>query len=616
MGAVKLDDYVVSAKKNDGVVELDPFEVSGEKPKAFSTSSIDIVRTADDVLPFTVFSGKEIEEAGSASLSEFFRQRFSQLVTGVIHEENLIAGAANPDNPLRRLTPSKIGLVNGGGAESVLGSAEVVFLLNGRRIQNQTYGIDDVRGSAYFNGIPVASIERIEITTSSVSAIYGAGATGGVINIVTKNAYKGGFIRGTYETPSDTYAPTCTLDLSYATPLIRGWMCRVNYSYNRHIPLKLGDRADVTINRHRSNILAREPERLTLEGVPLGSTTNILVFTPDFSIDFVTSVPEGYSGASDAAPLLARKGMFNLALADGAASGQSGYGANSWLGARSENESFGLSFEGPLWKNWVALVEYSRRQAKFVGTPSPYLRSFNAFVSASSPINPFNQDVLVNFYDPRLDRPEFVRKHRNLTEEVVVSIRGTHGQWRSLVDYTSTRTKDSAFGVGFEPYSQAGSFWGNAYAAGTYNPFVDMRSVAPALPGFYTDYASDALGQGGKNRSHQITAKLSGPLWELPAGTTEATAGIEYNHWESMDQYWFNIRSRTTTGEVLFPTTIQAPTVPSESNSKSAYMEANMPLWDSRAKGIGLRRLEVFGSIRIERQELAEGNGLVDLDEF
>jgi outer membrane receptor protein involved in Fe transport len=58
-----------------------------------------------------------------------------------------------------------------------------LVLLNGRRFPNGGLGAD---ASVDLNSIPMAFIERIEVLASGASAVYGADAVGGVVNIVTR----------------------------------------------------------------------------------------------------------------------------------------------------------------------------------------------------------------------------------------------------------------------------------------------------------------------------------------------------------------------------------------------------------------------------------------------
>jgi len=63
-------------------------------------------------------------------------------------------------------------------------SAQVLTLLDGVPVNTPRDGETD------FNKIPLANIERIELMRGPASSIYGAGAVGGVINIITKTGHK------------------------------------------------------------------------------------------------------------------------------------------------------------------------------------------------------------------------------------------------------------------------------------------------------------------------------------------------------------------------------------------------------------------------------------------
>jgi outer membrane receptor protein involved in Fe transport len=58
-----------------------------------------------------------------------------------------------------------------------------VVLLNGRRLPSTGLGAD---ASVDLNTLPLSFIERVEVLASGASAIYGADAVGGVVNIVTR----------------------------------------------------------------------------------------------------------------------------------------------------------------------------------------------------------------------------------------------------------------------------------------------------------------------------------------------------------------------------------------------------------------------------------------------
>ncbi|MGN6828617.1 TonB-dependent receptor domain-containing protein [Paucibacter sp. M5-1] len=68
-----------------------------------------------------------------------------------------------------------------------LGANRSLVLINGRRVPGGT----STDTAVDFNSIPTANIERIEVITGGASAIYGADAMGGVINIITKKNFDG-----------------------------------------------------------------------------------------------------------------------------------------------------------------------------------------------------------------------------------------------------------------------------------------------------------------------------------------------------------------------------------------------------------------------------------------
>jgi outer membrane cobalamin receptor len=69
-----------------------------------------------------------------------------------------------------------------GSVRAVLRGGSVV-LLNGRRFPNAGLGADS---SVDLNMLPLSWIDRVEVLTGGASAVYGADASGGVINIITR----------------------------------------------------------------------------------------------------------------------------------------------------------------------------------------------------------------------------------------------------------------------------------------------------------------------------------------------------------------------------------------------------------------------------------------------
>ena len=63
-----------------------------------------------------------------------------------------------------------------------------VTLLNGRRLPNGGIGAD---ASVDFDSLPLSMIDRVEVLTTGASAVYGADAIGGVVNVITRSHFSG-----------------------------------------------------------------------------------------------------------------------------------------------------------------------------------------------------------------------------------------------------------------------------------------------------------------------------------------------------------------------------------------------------------------------------------------
>ncbi|MRV70831.1 TonB-dependent receptor [Duganella sp. FT92W] len=118
----------------------------------------------------------------------------------VISAEDIARSGANTiTDVLRNLPAGNTGGYNTEGTPSQafgsagvslrgLGAGATLTLINGRRVA--PFGF----GSASFvdtNAIPVEAIERVEVLLDGASAIYGADAIGGVINIILRKNYHG-----------------------------------------------------------------------------------------------------------------------------------------------------------------------------------------------------------------------------------------------------------------------------------------------------------------------------------------------------------------------------------------------------------------------------------------
>ncbi len=137
--ALKLDDIVVTATK---------YEKS----------------TFDTPMSVTVIDREEIERTSPANIGDLLKT-----VAGVeIHHDGTPG-----------ITKARI---------RGLSANRVLVLLDGKRWNSH---VSSLTGGVYLNEIDVSQIERIEVLHGPATVLYGSGAMGGVINIITKKSQKG-----------------------------------------------------------------------------------------------------------------------------------------------------------------------------------------------------------------------------------------------------------------------------------------------------------------------------------------------------------------------------------------------------------------------------------------
>lgn len=133
----------------------------------------------DAPIGMTVITAKQIAESAARTLPQLLSQE-----AGIVTRDN----TGSPD--------SQIDLRGFG----ITGDQNTLVLLNGQRLNE--FELTTIGWSA----IPLDSIERIEVLRGSGSVLYGGGATGGTINIITKAPPQGaraaslGGSAGTYGT--------------------------------------------------------------------------------------------------------------------------------------------------------------------------------------------------------------------------------------------------------------------------------------------------------------------------------------------------------------------------------------------------------------------------------
>lgn len=125
----------------------------------------------DAALPVEVFTQEELEKQGSPTALEFAK---SLTTAGPTTGESYYFGG-----------PALTGTVSYNLRG--IGSDKTLVLLNGRRVSQNT------------SNIPSIALARTEVLKDGAAVIYGADATGGVVNFITRDSFEGFEVTGQYK---------------------------------------------------------------------------------------------------------------------------------------------------------------------------------------------------------------------------------------------------------------------------------------------------------------------------------------------------------------------------------------------------------------------------------
>ncbi len=542
------------------------------------TSNTDIQRTEDDIQPYVVFKSEDIERSGASNLGDFFKTRLPMNTVQATNAQQPGSSFGNQSQ------------VNLRG----LGTSQTLILVNGRRMPNISATSITTTGFVQpdINGIPIATVERIEVLPSTASGIYGGGATGGVINIILKRDYSGVELLGTYDNTFQSDYAQRRLDGSAGFSLEGGkTSIQLSASYSDSNRL-LGGERDFT-GRALALQLGNNPDVLnSLFFPPRGRTSNILsAFGEDLVFagsgvslgSPITHVPEGYAGVDTdgGAALALNAGSYNFDQAEDVQGTRSSRMADPMI------ESFAVSLRRELGSRVEAFVDLAafnnKSTALIAGLPVV------AVIEPGSPNNPFTDPIVVNFPSPGFERDAV---SDSLTRQAAGGLifRLPH-RWTAHTEYSWSRSRFKS--ASYNPaISTAGL---DALDSGMLDVVRDLN----LYPLDYSPYAFNSPTQffGPADTVLQdATVRVAGPTVELPGGPLNLSALVEYREEEARDF----VRETNFSGGPASAFTYQPSRV---QKVRSAYVEATAPFISARNALPMAQSLEVQLSVRRDEYE-------------
>ncbi|MDD2764825.1 MAG: TonB-dependent receptor plug domain-containing protein, partial [Opitutaceae bacterium] len=239
----------------DEVTRLEPYIVTSESGRRLfdgseaylgprvAAGNLDLPRTADDALPYTVYTRSQIVRSGVVNVNEFLQRELldSDATTRPPEESgqrpSYAAGSTNLN-------------LRGYDAD------ETVVLVNGRRLPEVVTSSHDQTLPPDVNFIPLSLVQQIEVLPASAAALYTGNPVGGVINIVLRPDAEGEAteVTTTYTNALHGFdAPQSSVSLLHGRTLLGGALrVRLNASLTRTMPPTEAELRYIQANIHPS----------------------------------------------------------------------------------------------------------------------------------------------------------------------------------------------------------------------------------------------------------------------------------------------------------------------------------------------------------------------------
>jgi iron complex outermembrane receptor protein len=437
-----------------------------------------------------------------------------------------------------------------------LGVGTTLILVNGRRTTVNANAFEFTKTYVDLNRFSPAFIERIEILKGGASAVYGADAVGGVVNLITRRLPTGGELAvsygNTFVTDAAEFAASASTGVTHGRlglsvgldwfqrhaqahvdrPFTRSadYIARYTTAYDfyaRLTPAALADYDGRQATSANARVTAAPGQVNGLNGVSvpglaagaaiasLPGTAGLAVATPNFATP--------YRGPTGGRFLAAATTTF-VPPEDtrGDPNARSLYDWNRDIWTLPEASRLGatgrLDYEAPGFALFAEIAGgHNRSRTEY------HSRAFSGLVPRTNPFNPFGIDVLIDWRIPDQER------RRTLTEDDSFSgqfgVRSPAGatlRWETAASYSRDKYLDTTRGL--YRASLVSAALAATDPARALNPFGgrDYRQPTALL-----DSVATEAWFGGTADLFTIDAQLSGKLLRLPAGPVQGAAFLE-----------------------------------------------------------------------------------------
>ncbi len=433
---------------------------------------------------------------------------------------------------------------NGGGNGSALvdlrglEASRTLVLIDGRR------DITTLGGAADLSTIPLAAVERIEISTGAGSIRRGADAVAGVVNVVLRQRHDGATMRGQLGEYAEGDGRVAAYDFTIGSGGDRAEVL-LNASYAKQEPVFAGDRAETAVP------LFGFPGNDTLVGASsttpfgrfgFGAAGNRLPNGTPGNLTLIPGRPGGTAG--DFRPFDARVDGYNFA-------------PEQYLSTPYERTALFARARYALADavdfSTSVLASERRSDQRFAGLP------ILAGVVAVGPLRPgIPASALHNPFGAAVTRAQFrALEPRRFRQDVdsfrfTTSVDGRFDAWERpwtwSIGYVYADAERRDLALGLLDANRLRDGLGPSFrdATGVARCGTPIAPIAGCVPldifhgphGFtreMLDYASVVPQDTYYREQHQYDATLTGALFALPAGTVDVALGYEYRREAGFD---------------------------------------------------------------------------------
>lgn len=600
------------------LIKLEPYQVLGtrirrtesEGPSPVNTYDTEFIRstgalTLADFMNYLPQNYTGIG-AGRGSAPNELNPEFGQRTETTTPLTNFILGAANS-------TPGQTGV--SGISLRGLGSGSTLVLVDGRRAAQSGAGnssSDSRQGFVDLNSIPLGMIERIDVITDGASAIYGADAVAGVVNIILKKNWVGNELNGTFKGTEHGGGRerSVTLTSGFSKGKLRG---TVSVSYYDRADLKASQRSFSKNQDHRGIVAGYNTDGTPIAGRDLrllwgypavvqaqgGTVAGNFDAIPGIRVVLVPPGATTTPSVSQFIPTTAIIAPATVTNASGQVRGNTAqfvdiipaserYGAAGNF-TYSVNERLDIYGSAGFTDN---RSYYETQPAVSSASATSGFGNFATLVPAA--MNPFNQNVIVGMI-----HYEFGSVWQTVHTKAANGLLGARGligktwSWDSAASYQRNTTAQLTRNFNGAAIS---ALLNNADPAQRINPFIDARAA-----GFNQKalYERAALYPTRDSEGSLLTVDFSanGDLFDIWGGPIKMAAGGTYSKFENEDM------AVTYTAAVTPVANTTSAT--GEGNSKAAFAELSIPVIGKPNAFAGVRQFDINLAGRYEDYDRA-----------